>query len=99
MVTLTFTGALILSTNRGEDGFAVCPAINVLRANCRGDGCAAVKVRGRDTRAAVAVTAPRVPSSNGRIRCVRAVLRRSITLLAEAVAAIAGWGICLRPFD
>jgi len=99
MVTLTCTRAFILSTNRGEDGFAICPAVNVLRANSRGDGCAAVKVRGRNARAAVAVTAPRVPSSDRRIRCVRAVLRRSIALLAEAVAAVAGRGICLRPFD
>lgn len=73
-VALTLTRAFILLTHRHEDGFAVRTAVNMLRANCRGEGRAAIEVRGRSAGAAVAAAAPRLPRSNGRIRCVGAVL-------------------------
>lgn len=97
IVTLTFTRAFIICSRRGEDGLAVRPTVNMLSANCRRDGRAAVKVRRRNARAAVAVAAPRLPRSDGRFCRVGAILRRSVTFLAETVTAVAGRGICLRP--
>lgn len=98
LVAFTFARAFILFTHRSEDGFAVRTTV-MLRANCRGECRAAVKVCGRNARAAVALAGPRLPRGNGRFRCVGAILGRSITLLAEAVTAVAGRRICLGPFD